>query len=755
VNMSMHSAAALPGGRGHVEERLLAALLAAGTEGFGRDELRRRSPWELTDELLDDVLGTLERRGEITHRSQKGGRWVAVEATPFEAGFLELMKDGDAVVRTPRGRHGGRPAASWFIASQRLKGALDGDRVLVHPKGRRLRRVGDRKLREAEVTKVLESPSDRLVGSLERDDDGAWWLVPYDPKSGLDVAIRDPGAGRDGDWVVATVEPTPTKGGGSGPPRGRILEVLGPSTEPGVDVQVALAHYRIPEAFSEEALAEAEALPAEPDPRHFEGRRDLRGDLLVTIDGPTARDFDDAVSVEELSGGRHRVGVHIADVSHYVAEGSALDLDAYHRGTSVYFPDRAVPMLPERLSNGLCSLRPHVPRLALSVFLVLDRDGEVVEKEFASTVIESKRRLTYDEVRRVLEEPAPGDADEYGPLLGLFERLRTVARTLNAKRAERGSLDFDLPEGDVILDTDGYMVGISARERHVAHRIIEEMMIAANEAVAEELDEREVPALYRVHDLPSPERLEELQETLQHFGFKIRGDFHDLPPAELQRVLREVEGRPQEEFVNNLVLRTLKRAAYEVECLGHYALASTYYTHFTSPIRRYPDLVVHRQLRRLATLGPKRARRESAEAFLPERLPVVAEHTSVTERRAERAERDVLQWKKVLFLAEHVGDRFRGIITGVQPFGFFVRLEPELVDGLVAIRTLEDDFYVFEPETHRLVGDNRGRVFQLGDEVEVILEAVDYLRRGLNLVVADLEEPQRREGRRGRNQRGR
>ena len=492
-------------------------------------------------------------------------------------------------------------------------------------------------------------------------------------------------------------------------------------------------------AFPEEVLRAAAALPEDPEPGDWAGREDLRSTLLVTIDGATARDFDDAVSLERVRGkggaDLFRLGVHIADVAHYVAEGSPLDLEAYRRGTSVYYPDRAVPMLPERLSNGLCSLRPEVPRLTLSVFLEVDGEGQVRTRRFARTVIRSARRMTYDEVRRLLEEPREGDEAAYGPVLPMLREMAELMGVLLDARMRRGSIDFDLPEGDVILDTDGTTVGIKPGERHVAHRIIEELMIAANEAVAFELASHEVPALYRVHDAPGRSDLEELKETLQAVGVRLKGELENLHPSALQEVLSRVAGTPEEPFVSALVLRTMQRAVYQPECRGHYALASRYYTHFTSPIRRYPDLVVHRALKALAA-GRERGGEE--ERRLAELMPGIGEHTSFTERRAEHSERELLQWKKVRFLAQRVGETFHGRITGVQPFGLFVQLDGLYVDGLVPIRLLEDDYYVFEPATHRLVGSDTGRVFQLADPLEVRLVGASMRHRGLDLVPAHL-----------------
>jgi ribonuclease R len=414
-------------------------------------------------------------------------------------------------------------------------------------------------------------------------------------------------------------------------PQARVVEVLGDPEQPGVDVNVVLRHYGIPDEFPPEVLEAAERLPADPGPKDWKGREDLRDRIVITIDGESARDFDDAVSIERLSNGLFRLGVHIADVAHYVEEGGVLDQEAYRRATSVYYPDRAVPMLPERLSNGLCSLRPNVPRLTTSVFLDIDRDGKVQDRRFAETVIQSARRMTYNEVRRILEEPQEKDVAEYGPILTCLREMHVLMTILLHSRLKRGSIDFDLPEGNVELGTDGTVVGVIPAERNVAHRLIEEFMIAANEAVALELDTRSVPALYRAHDAPSPDKLQELREVLKPFGVPLKGELSTLHPAALQHVLNNVKDTAGEAFISSLVLRTMMRAVYDPICRGHYALASHHYCHFTSPIRRYPDLVVHRGLKALIH---GEAEKRAANTALEARLPAMADHTSAMERRA-------------------------------------------------------------------------------------------------------------------------
>jgi ribonuclease R len=707
------------GADGILRREILARLETGGRNGMVEEGLGvAASPRE-----VGQVLRRLEREGKAV---EMDGRWFVPGHSDWAVGVVELLEEKDALIR-PSAAPRGEPI--FFVRKRNLKRALDGDLVVVRQMGKE-RPWSDRPA-EGMVVKILGTRRETMVGWLETDARGLRWLNPYDPKVSLELPVVGAEEVPDGWYVLVAIDRIGRA------TQGRLLEVLGDLEVPGVDVLVVLRHHGIPDEFPDAAVQAASAFPTDPTPADWAGREDLRGRVIVTIDGESARDFDDAVSIERLPGGTFRLGVHIADVAHYVRERDVLDLEAYRRGTSVYYPERAVPMLPEGISNGLCSLRPKVPRLTLSAFLEIDRDGVIHARRFAETVIESSRRMTYSEVRRILEEPAPEDAAEYGAVLPALREMHHLMQILNHARSLRGSIDFDLPEGDVVLNTDGVMVGVFPEERNVAHRIVEEFMIAANEAVAYELVRREVPALYRVHEQPTPERLEELAELLATFGLKLRGELENLPPMALQEVLREVRGKPEEKFVSSVTLRTLQRAHYDPQCLGHYALASPYYTHFTSPIRRYPDLVVHRQLK--ALLGARS--REWETSRLIERLPAVAEHTSSTERRSEQSERDLLQWKKVRFLAGRAGETFKGRITGVQPFGLFVQLDGYFVDGLVPIRTMADDFYRHEPDAHRLIGEHNGRIFRLADAVEVVLVGASPKARGLDFKLAGMPEP--------------
>jgi ribonuclease R len=713
-----------PGVEGILRQDVLDRLDEAGRDGMEEGHLRRKVDAEPAE--LERALERLQAEGKAV---EMDGRWFVPKHTGWGVGVVERLEDGDALIRPGR-----REEPAFFVRKRNLKKAVDGDRVVVRRLGKA--RPWDGRPAEGAVVKILGQRYQTLVGTLETDGRGYRWLTPYDPKAAsLELQVEGAEDVPDGHYVVVAVDRVGRAN------QGRVIEVLGDPEVPGVDVLVVLRHYEIPEEFPEEVLTAAAAFPPDPRPEDWAGREDLRDRVVVTIDGESARDFDDAVSIERLPQGAYRLGVHIADVAHYVKEGEALDLEAYRRGTSVYYPERAIPMLPEGLSNGLCSLRPNVPRLTMSVFMDIDRHGRILGRRFAETVIQSTRRLTYNEVRRILEEPREGDVAEYGRVLTALLEMGKLMKALNNARMTRGSLDFDLPEGDVVLDTDGVMVGILPEQRNVAHRLVEEFMVAANEAVAWELVSHGVPALFRVHASPNPERLEELQDLLSTFGLTLRGELEDLQPSALQDILKKVHGKPEEHLVSSVLLRTMQRAVYEPECLGHYALASEFYCHFTSPIRRYPDLVVHRQLKaHLHGQAPEVAER----THLIGRLPVMGEHTSQTEQRAEKSERDLLQWKKVRFLADRAGETFPGRITGVQPFGLFVQIDNYYVDGLVPIRTMVGDYYRHEPEGHRLVGERNGRIFRLADRVEVVLVGASPRVRGLDFKLADMPEPEAR-----------
>jgi len=556
------------------------------------------------------------------------------------------------------------------------------------------------------------------------------------------------GAARDLDGLIVDVELT-TFPRPSELPRGRVIEILGRRSDFGVDVEIIIRKFHLPHRFPAEVLAEAGAAPQYIPERDRAARRDFRALPIVTIDGETAKDFDDAVYVERLASGNYRLHVHIADVAHYVRPGSPLDREARLRGTSVYFPDRAVPMLPLDLSNGICSLNPQVDRLVMSALMEIDPAGRVVAYELLPGVIRSAQRMTYTAVHDILQ----GDAaawQRYAPLVQHFKLMEELALVLNRRREQRGSIDFDLPEPNIEFDAAGRMVGITRSERNIAHRIIEEFMLAANEVVAGYLEERAIPSLYRIHEKPDPKKVREFEEIAATFGYSLgvelpparrlrvsKRDERDryprflerldakeleITPRHYQHLVQRLEGKPEERILSYLMLRSLRQARYSEENVGHFALAARTYTHFTSPIRRYPDLIVHRILK--AVLAKDQALPGGA-FVVPQELHALGVATSEAERRAADAERELIEWKKVSFMAEHVGDEFDALIISLIKYGFFVELTDLFVEGFVSLATLEDDYYVYRVRERKIVGQHTHRAFHLGERVRVRLDRID------------------------------
>lgn len=592
---------------------------------------------------------------------------------------------------------------------------MDGDRVAV--------RIDDHGRRgpRGTVIEVLDRARSHVVGvfhgAREHGGRGHGWLDVTQPKLGIDVFIpaRGRGEAESGDLAVVEI----TDWGEEGPgPAGRVERVLGPSGDPGAAVLAIQVGYGIPDAFPEAVERAAAALAARGiRPEDLEGREDCRGGRVITIDPGDARDHDDAISIERLAGGGARIGVHIADVSHYVREGDALDAEAWERGTSVYLVDRVLPMLPHPLSSDLCSLVPGEDRLTLAAFLNIDRRGALGGTRFARAVIRSAHRLSYEEAQEAMDgERTP--AAERDP--GLREDLRAlleVSRSFRQRRRARGSLDFDLPESRVVLDEEGAPVDVRRRERLDSHRLIEDLMIAANEAVASWAIEQGVPLLYRIHEEPNPEKLDALRLLAAEFGLSFPR--RNPRPRDFQRLLDAAKGRAEEPVISVQVLRSLAKARYETDNEGHFGLASPAYLHFTSPIRRYPDLVVHRQLARWLA-EPARVREISREW-----LSATARHASAREENAARAERDSVELKKVEFMDRHVGDHFGGTISATARFGFFVRLEAYDIEGLVHVSRLAGDHYVHDRTRHALRGRRTRRSYRLGDPVEVQVVRVD------------------------------
>lgn len=617
-----------------------------------------------------------------------------------------------------------------YIAGANLSQAMHGDRVVVRPERR-----GQTGRVEGRIVRILERGAATLVARYDADESGFGFVVPFDRRVIMDVHIpaSDRGGASPGEIVVVELTrwPTATRN-----PVGRVVEVLGELDAPGVDIEIMLRKYGISDAHGAAAIREAERLGKNVRESDRRGRTDFRGLATVTIDGEHARDFDDAITLERLPNGNFWLGVHIADVSHYVQPGSALDREARERGTSVYFPERAVHMFPAALSTGLCSLKPQVDRLVQSCLMEITQQGEVVRHEMHDGVIHSDARMTYVEVNAILAEGDSPTRTRFLALAPVFELMRALFEVLARRRRRRGSIDFDLKESELVFDEAGLVAAITAAERNVAHHIIEEFMLLANEVVAEHLRACDMPTLYRVHEAPNITKVLEFEEFITTLGYSLAAKEGNVKPVHFQRLVKRIKGMPEEKPIALLMLRTMQKARYDPVCVGHFGLAAASYTHFTSPIRRYPDLVVHRALReaRSGKLSVGRRRDLSKE------LPGLALETSKLERRAEEAERELVQWKKVRFMADKVGDEFEGYVIGVTSFGLFVELVEHFVEGLVHISTMADDYYRFLEREHVLLGEATGKGYRLGDRVTTQVVRVDLERRQVDLGLADILE---------------
>ncbi|MDI3518999.1 MAG: ribonuclease [Caldanaerobacter sp.] len=669
--------------------------------------------------ILEATLKEMEKEGLVF--KTKRGKY----ALPERLGLVRGRIDGH-----PRGYGFLIPEEQGikdiFIPISGMNGAMDGDLVLV-----RVIEGAEGKSQEGEVIKILKRANTTIVGTYEKNKNFGF-VIPDNKKIHQDVFIpkgEDKGA-KTGMKVVVRITKWPE---GRRSPEGEIIEVLGYKGEPGIDVKSILRSYDIPETFPKEVLKEAEELPEEIPEKEKKRRVDLTKLKFVTIDGEDAKDLDDAVYVERLPNGNYLLYVSIADVSHYVKEGTNLDKEALRRGCSVYFLDRVIPMLPPKLSNGICSLNPGEERLSLTVKMEINTRGEIVDHDIFESIIESKERMTYTSVYKILEENDEELIKRYSHLVEDFKLMKELALVLLEKRKRRGSVDFDFPEAKVIVDEKGRPVDIVKVERNIAHKIIEEFMLAANETVAEHMHWLNVPFVYRIHEHPDIEKLLAFNKFIHNLGYHIKGvEGGEIHPKALQDLIRQVRGKSEQKVVETLLLRSLKRARYSPEDIGHYALAAKYYTHFTSPIRRYPDLVIHRIIKEYINGKLTEKRQRHYNRILED----IAARASERERAAEAAEREIEELKKVEYMADKVGNVYKGIISNVTSYGFFVELD-NTVEGLVDVASLEDDYYVFDPERYVLVGERTKKVYSIGKEVYVKVAHVDVDNREIDFVLVE------------------
>ncbi len=725
---------------------------------------------------LEPALDRLTAGGDLVEL--RSGHFVlTANSREFSVGRLNKHRDGYAFLVSDKPMPG--VVGDIYIPTASAEAAMHGDRVLV-----RVSRIEASGRADGEIVSVLKRANATVVGEFRVVRRGNF-VVPHDERlsdwieipEGMEIPPRPVEADRVGVAPLKIEQPEDLDGfivnveileypanGESG--AGRVIEILGRPGDFGIDVEIVIRKHRLPQRFPAEALAQAAAIPATLSESDLDGRRDFRGLDIVTIDGETARDFDDAVLVDRATNGNYLLQVHIADVSHYVRPGTPIDLEAQLRGTSVYFPDRAIPMLPLELSTDVCSLRPQVDRLVFSALMEFDRQGDLIAREFTRGVIRSVERMTYTNVHKVLE----GDAEQcerYKPLIARFELMREFAMVLNRKRARRGSIDFDLPEPLIEFNEWGEMTGVTRSPRNIAHRIVEEFMLAANEAVAAHL-EAAGPSIYRIHEQPDPKRVMEFEEIAAHFGYSLgigaipvkkfsyAGKRRDgqrtgtrkdvivaepslrISPRHYQKLIAQIEGKPEERILSQQMLRSLKQARYSDDNVGHFALAAKSYTHFTSPIRRYPDLIVHRLL---GGAGPAAAE-----------LRPIADACSQSERAAAEAERELVAWKKIKFMEERLGDEFNALATGVTKYGVFVELEDLFIEGLIPIDTLPGDRYTFRESLRKIVGSNTRTEFSIGDKLRVRLDRVDEAERKLQFAVAKQERPRaEKKGKQGKH----
>ncbi len=656
--------------------------------------------------ILSDTLNQMKKDNSLLKDEKGNFKYINRERT-FE-GVLDMAEAGFGFVIVD-----GRDE-DIFISKDDLNSALNGDRVLVTIKERR---KGDRR-DIGVINEVIERKTTKLVGTLEKNNkDDFGFVIPDDKKVNFDIFIKEKNIGdaKNGQKVYVKITKYPT---GNKNPEGKITEVLGYPGEKGLDVLSIAYSHGIRMEFSRKVLKDAKYLEDEVSEDELEGRLDLRDKYIFTIDGADAKDLDDAISIEKLDNGNYYLGVHIADVTHYVKENSPIDNEARKRGTSVYLIDRVIPMLPKELSNGICSLHPDVDRLTLSVFMEVDKNGGVKNSNIVESVINSNARLIYDDVSNYLENGDDYLAKRYGEeLITQLDNAKELMEILNRKRESKGAIDFDFAEGKIYLDKDAKVIDIKKEDRRVANRLIEEFMILANETVSETYFWMDVPFLYRIHEYPDEEKINEFTNFARGLGYSIKLTQNEIHPRELQNLIRDVKGKKEEAVVSRMMLRSLKKARYSNVQDFHFGLASEYYSHFTSPIRRYPDLQIHRIIKENLNGKLNEGRIEHYSGILKE----VADSSSVAERTAQEAERDVEKVKKAEYMEDHIGEQFEGLISGITGFGIFVEL-PNTVEGLISYNILDDDFYIYDPDKMKAIGEKEGKEFNLGDKliIEVI-----------------------------------
>lgn len=704
------------------KKRLLGYIQSEEYIPMKRKEIRQMLSVPDTDrEKFDSLVQELISEGKVVET--KKGKLLAPKSLNMSTGVFIGHAKGFGFVTPDEG------GSDIFIPANETGGAMQKDRVLykvIHEGGK------DKKA-DGVIIKVLERGVTRVVGLYEQSK-GFGFVIADDKKFAKDIFIsKENGKGAvSGHKVVVEII---NYGEERRNPEGKIVEILGHVNDPGVDILSVIRRFDLAIEFPEEVYKEIENLEPEVLEKDKEGREDLRDVLTITIDGEDAKDLDDAVSLTRTDKGNYLLGVHIADVTNYVREHTALDREAYARGTSVYLVDRVIPMLPHMLSNGICSLNPHTDRLTMSCIMEIDPQGNVIDHKICESVIHSNYRMTYSAVREILEDKTPSLLEEYAEIVPMLSEMNELREVLGEKRRKRGSVNFDLPESKIILNDQGKPIEIRPYERSIATNLIEEFMLVCNETVAENAYWQEIPFMYRTHMEPDEEKLQRMEQFIRGFGYYLRKKDGEIHPREIQRVLQDAEGTDQERIITRMVLRSMMQARYGADNLGHFGLAAKYYCHFTSPIRRYPDLQIHRMLKKMlhGQMGESQIKEYNSK------MPDMAKHCSKRERIADEAERDTDQLKKVEFMEDKIGQVFQGIISGVTNWGIYVEL-PNTIEGMVSLAMLDDDYYEFDDKHMLVFGRRTGKTYRLGDKVTVVVAKVSKEIGTIDFLFEDGEE---------------
>lgn len=688
-----------------MKEKELAVMLQVSKEDRG--ELNR-----ILNELLAEGKLSLTKKGKFIKAKHSDRELIGTFIShPKGFGFVEIEgRDEDL-----------------YIPENFVNGAFHKDTVKVALLSTQSAGQNGRR-QEAQVIEILARGMKQIVGIYDKNNKNFGFVIPDNTKISEDIFVpveRSKGA-VSGHKVVCEIT---DYGKNNRKPEGKITEILGHVNDPGVDIMSIVKGYELPTEFSEKIMHQAERVASEVSEADMAGRRDLRNVQMVTIDGEDAKDLDDAVSLTK-DGTQYQLGVHIADVTNYVQENSALDWEARERGTSVYLVDRVIPMLPHKLSNGICSLNAGENRLAMSCLMTIDEKGEVVSHEIVESVINVDRRMSYTSVKKILEDKDEAEIHEYEVLVPMFELMRELAGILREKRKKRGSIDFDFPESKIVLDKQGHPIEIKPYERNVATKIIEDFMLIANETVAEHFHWMELPFVYRTHDNPDPEKIDKLSTFIRNFGYSIKSRQEEIHPKELQKLLAKIEDTPEEALISRLTLRSMKQAKYTIDCTGHFGLACQYYCHFTSPIRRYPDLQIHRIMKEQLRGRLNEKRIDHYNALLPE----VAKHSSEMERRADEAERETDKLKKVEFMERHIGEIYEGVISSITAWGVYVEL-PNTIEGMIHVSMLPGDYFYYDEETYEMVGQSTDIRYKLGQTLKIRVHATDKILRTIDFVI--------------------